>query len=121
MSTERCLAVWGIRTALLLGLLLGTGGAAQGAGTVVASGLANPHGIAIAGDGTLYVAEAGLSGGEEFTIPPPYPASTRGTSGRVSKIAPDGVRTTVADNLPSMALGGNTSDFVFGPAGLALV
>jgi len=107
---------------VLLGLLVvHPAGTAQGAGTVVASDLANPRGLVLAADGTLYVAEAGLSGSEAFTIPPPYPASTRGTTGRVTKIAPDGTRTTLADHLPSMALGGDASFFVFGPAGLALV
>src|SRR5690242_18228280 len=115
------LARHAIAIVVLLGLLMLTGAeAVQGAGTVVASGLANPRGIAVAPDGTLYVAEAGLSGSEAFSPPAPYPGSTRGTSGRVTRVGPDGTQTAVATGLPSLALGGDGSFFVFGPHGLVL-
>ena len=110
-----------VTIALLSGLLLvSTVGAVGAAGTVVATGLANPRGIAIAEDGTLYVAEAGLSGTEAFTPPPPYPPSTRGNTGRVTRIAPGGAKSTVAADLPSLSLGGNENAFVPGPAGLVM-
>jgi LPXTG-motif cell wall-anchored protein len=106
---------------LLLSLLLvTTGGAVGAAGTVVATGLANPRGIAVGEDGTLYVSEAGLSGTETFTPPPPYPPSTRGNTGRVTRIAPGGAKSTVATDLPSLSLGGNGNAFVLGPAGLVM-
>jgi len=93
--------------------------AGGGEGTVVAIGLANPRGLVVMPDGTLYVAEAGTSGDEAFQPPAPYPPSTTGTSGRVTRVAPDGTKTTVADELPSFSLGGNDAAFVFGPQGLA--
>ena len=78
--------------ALVLGLIgAGTTGMAAAPGTIVADGLANPRGIAVADDGTIYVAEAGLGGTEAFTAPP-YPPSTRGMTGRVTRIAPGGAR-----------------------------
>ena len=59
----------------------------RAAGVVVATGLANPRGIVVAPDGALFVAEAGLSGTEQFT-PQPYPASTRGASTATASSAP---------------------------------
>ncbi len=106
---------------LMIGLsLFRTATVAAAAGTVVADGLANPRGLLITDDGTLYVAEAGLGGTEAFTAPP-YPPSTRGMTGRVSKIAPGGGKTTVAANLPSLSLGGQGNAFVLGPAGIIMV
>lgn len=74
---------------------------------VFATGLNSPRGLKFGPDGNLYVAEAGLGGTnstaglcEQVTFPVgPYLGST--TSGRVSKIDRDGVRTTVTDQLPS--------------------
>ncbi|MDP9370320.1 MAG: ScyD/ScyE family protein, partial [Chloroflexota bacterium] len=82
--------------------------------TVVATGLANPRGVAVADDGSVYVAEAGLGGSDPFESPA-FGPSTRGTSGQVSRIAPDGTKAAVATGLPSFALGGFE---VVGPAGL---
>ena len=110
-----------LATVLLLSLLLsGSVGAMEATPTIVASGLANPRGLVVTDDGTLFVAEAGLSGSENFTPAPPHPPSTRGTSGRGSRIGPGGARTTVAGNLPSLSLGGNANAFVVGPAGLVM-
>jgi sugar lactone lactonase YvrE len=39
-------------------------------------------------------------------------------TGRVTKIAPGGAKTTVAANLPSLSIGGQGNAFVLGPAGL---
>lgn len=74
---------------------------------VFATGLNSPRGLKFGPDGNLYVAEAGLGGTnstigicEQVTFPVgPYLGST--TSGRVSKIDHNGVRTTVTDQLPS--------------------
>lgn len=82
--------------------------------TVAATGLANPRGVAVADDGGVYVAEAGLGGSDPFESPS-FGPSTRGTSGQVSRIAPDGTKAAVATGLPSFALGGFE---VVGPAGL---
>jgi len=80
----------------------------------VATGLANPRGVAVAEDGSVYVAEAGLGGEEPFESPT-FGPSTRGTTGRVSRTAPDGATSIVASGLPSFALGGFE---VLGPAGI---
>ncbi len=85
--------------------------------SVVAEGLDQPRFLALGADGTLYVTEAG-SGGDELMVPAPEapadgtpvvgegegdegPPPTRGTSGQVSAIAPDGTKTVVASGLPS--------------------
>src|SRR5690349_10385123 len=101
-------ASWLASVALLLSLLFQVTGestavAQTATGTMVASGLAAPRFIAVSGDGSLYVSEAG-SGGDE-SLPPPEgappsdpnnPAPTRGYTGRVTKISPDGTKTVVA-------------------------
>ena len=81
---------------------------------VVATGLANPRGVAVAEDGSLYVAEAGLGGEEPFESPA-FGPSTRGSTGRMSRVAPDGATSIVVSGLPSFALGGFE---VLGPAGI---
>jgi hypothetical protein len=74
--------------------------------TVYASGLYNPRGLTFGPDGDLYVAEGG-SGGSNSTVgqcdqvPAPVGPYTGGFTSRISKIAPDGTLTTVADKLPS--------------------
>src|SRR3954447_20558168 len=75
---------------------------------VFATGLNNPRGLKFGPDGILYVAEGGAGGAlstdglcEQVLVPiGPY---TGGFSARVSKISPDGTRTTVVDGLPSSA------------------
>ncbi len=85
--------------------------------TLIATGLANPRGVAVGDDGAVYVAEAGLGGNEPFESPG-FGPSTRGATGRVTRIRPDGEVSTVAAGLPSFALGGFE---VVGPAGLVVV
>lgn len=108
---------WTVATAVLLSVLLvGVAGtAAQGAQpqcTTIASGLLNPKFVAVADDGTVYVTEAGTGGTEVLSSPPGAqgPPATRGTTGQVTAIAPDGTRRVAVDNLPSYG--------ITGPAGL---
>lgn len=101
---------------VLLHLLLvggaGRGTAAASAGAVVASGLISPRFLAVAEDGALYVSEAGAGGAEPLAQ---APGATRGTTGRVTRVAPGGAKTVVAADLPSY-LGTGYG----GPAGLVL-
>lgn len=70
-------------------------------GTVVASGLANPRGITVGDDGSVYIAEAG-NGGD--TVLGSGDSQVKfGYSGQVTKVAPDGTKSVVARNLPSSA------------------
>jgi hypothetical protein len=76
-------------------------------------------------DGALYVAEAGIGGDRPattcpavdnmFTQPGPYLA---GFTGRISRIGPNGRRTTVADRLPSSHDGLGDG---FGPSDIAWI
>lgn len=101
---------------------------------VVADGLINPRYVAIGGDGTLYVTEAG-SGGDEVLTPSQAeeaeevvgtpeaaeatpageegPPVTRGDTGQVTAILPDGTQTIVAEGFTSYSIGS-------GPSGIAL-
>jgi hypothetical protein len=94
--------------------------------TTYASGLTNPRGLAFGPDGHLYVAEAGVGGGQtpadidpdcpvDVNIYSPY---TAGYSGRVTRVLADGTTETVAEDLPSMsdAFGGS-----YGPTDVAFV
>ena len=91
---------------------------------VVATGLQDPR--FVVADGTaVYVTEAGI-GGEtpvftisgEGTPEPGSPVSHRGTTGRLSRLDPDGTITVVADGFQSYTFGGNGE--IVGPAGVAL-
>jgi hypothetical protein len=102
--------------------------------TVIASGLMNPRQIDVAADGTIYVTEAGIGGDEELQLPsggpgeqatpvtetggtpvPAAPGPTRGTTGQVTAIAPDGTQSVVASGLPSYSLGNGEA---VGPTGI---
>jgi hypothetical protein len=80
--------------------------------TVFATGFNNPRGLTFGPDGDLYVAEGGLGGTDSTTaaqceqvVPPvgPYTGSTNDPvkGGRISKVTPAGVVSTVVDALPS--------------------
>ncbi|MEA2526696.1 MAG: hypothetical protein QOF73_3923 [Thermomicrobiales bacterium] len=96
--------------------------------TLVASNLLNPRFIAVADDGSLYVSEAGTGGDEQIFAPtgiegspeasptPQEPFGTRGLTGQVTQIAPDGTATVVAQGLPSYTLGPEST----GPAGIVV-
>ena len=95
--------------------------------TVIASGLINPRYVAVGDDGAIYVSEAGV-GGDELVEPPVDPAATpapeveggppgtRGTTGQVTMIAPDGTQSVVVSGLPSYSMGIET----IGPAGITI-
>ena len=108
---------------------------------VIATDLINPRFLAFGADGTIYITEAG-NGGDEVIAPPGEeeppqvdatpavldegaeeeegaaegeegPPPTRGFTGQVSAVSPDGAQSVVADGLPSY-------DGV-GPAGIVVV
>lgn len=75
--------------------------------SVYYAGLNNPRGMRFDAAGNLYVAEGGVGGatstvGQCRQVPGPIgPYLGSPTGSRISKITPTGVRTTVADGLPS--------------------
>jgi hypothetical protein len=108
---------------------------------VVAQGLWAPRFVAIGDDGSVYVTEAGNGGDETLTVsvpgeaegtPPPQvteaspiaeeelpaeeqqePPPTRGHTGQVTKIAPDGTQSVLTSGLPSYSFGVGPHGIVF--------
>ena len=104
--------------------------------TVIASELLNPRFVAVGDDGAIYVSEAGVGGDEVLEPPadpiatpdpegtpapieeegPPGGTATRGTTGQVTMISPDGEQSILTDGLPSYAMGIE----IAGPAGITV-
>jgi hypothetical protein len=94
---------------------------------VFATGLNNPRGLKFGPDGNLYVAEGGLGGTNssvgqcEQVSAPVGPVFGSPTSGGVSKINQQGVRTVVTDQLPSSQIQQAAGGFVSGVADVAFI
>jgi streptogramin lyase len=94
--------------------------------SIYATGFTNPRGLVFGPDGLLYVAEAGVGGGQVTAdldpqcedVPNIYSPYMAGYSGRVIRVRADGTTEIVADNLPSM-----TDKFLgnYGPTDVAFV
>ncbi|HEV2073290.1 MAG TPA: ScyD/ScyE family protein, partial [Thermomicrobiales bacterium] len=105
--------------------------------TVIAEGLVNPRYVAVGDDGAIYVSEAGTGGEETIEMPAAggdatpvdldatpvaeegmgHAISTRGGTGQVTMIAPDGTQSVIATGLPSYSIGGPE---ITGPAGITV-
>jgi hypothetical protein len=93
--------------------------------TPFSSGFNDPRGLKFGPDGYLYVAEAGIGGTTSsatfscMQAPPPFgPYFGSTTGGRISKVSPAGVRTTVTTQLPTSLSG--IGD-IMGPADVAFI
>ena len=93
---------------------------------VFATGLDNPRGLTFGPKGDLYVAEGGRGGtlstaGQCTQVIPPVGPYTGGFTGRISKISRSGVRSTVAEHLPSSQTSPLLGSLVSGVASLAFI
>ena len=92
--------------------------------TVFYDGLAYPRGSKFDSDGNLYVAESGNSGDQKISADtcPDFDSAFipyfMGNSSRISRITPDGQRTTVIDAIPSAR---DPYDWTYGAADVALM
>lgn len=84
--------------------------------SVLATGLDNPRHVALAPDGTLYVASAGRAGGA--CSGPRRSPTCIGFSGRIVAISPSGAKRTVQGGL--LSIGGQDGTFTVGPDGVAV-
>lgn len=84
--------------------------------SVVARGIDNPRQVALAPDGTLYVASAGKAGG--MCSGPRRAPTCIGFSSRILAISPGGAKRTVASGL--LSLGGKDGTFSVGADGVSV-
>ena len=84
--------------------------------SVVATGIDNPRHVAMAHDGTLYVASAGRGG--KACSGPKRDRTCLGFSGRILALSPDGAKRTVQGGLISNA--GEDGSFAVGPDGVSV-
>jgi hypothetical protein len=110
--TRLCL----IALAAAVATLSSTASAQNYQGTVVASGLNNPRGLAFGPNGTLYIAEAGyyVPAGTPTTVNSRGMLNTYSTTGSITQVI-GGVQTRILTGLPSI---GSVAD-VSGPSDIA--
>jgi len=95
--------------------------------SVFATGLNNPRGLKFGPDGNLYVAEGGIGGTNsnegccEQVVTPVGPYTGGATGSRISKIDPNGVRTTAVDNLPSSQTSPALGNLISGATDVAFI
>ena len=93
---------------------------------VFATRLNNPRGLKFDAYGNLFVAEGGAGGTNSTAkvcdqVPGAGPYTGSPTGGRISKISPTGVRTTITSKLPSSQTNPGLGSFVSGVADVAFV
>jgi hypothetical protein len=93
---------------------------------VVATGLNDPRGLRFGPDDLLYVAEGGIGGthstiGQCTQVPAAGPYLGSNTGSRISRIDWQGVRSTVADNLPSSVTGPGGGNSISGVADVQFI
>ena len=92
-----------------------------------ATGLNNPRGLKFGPDGNLYVAEGGVGGKDSTSgkctavLPPVGPYTGSDTGARISMINSNGIRSTVANGLPSSETAATNGYSVSGVGDVAFI